>query len=74
MKGLIPFCAFLIHYAIYEIKLFRRIKHIRRKLPKKLGVFGEFGKFTLVGLTIQMRKILWPLWPDYREKSWQQCS
>ncbi len=26
-------------------------KHIRRKHPMKLSVFGEYGKFTLVGLT-----------------------
>jgi hypothetical protein len=26
-------------------------KHIKRKRPMKLSVFGEYGKFTLVGLT-----------------------
>ncbi len=66
MKVQIPFCAFLIHYAIYEIKHFRRIKHIRRKLPKKqskcVKFYGHSGRTIVkrVGITAHEYRVSFP--------------
>ncbi len=38
----------------------KKFQHIRRKHPMKLSVFGEYGKFTLVGLTRTCPKKKYP--------------